>query len=95
MESILSPVVGVANIDDDNGNGKDDWEDNAPDEDNDFSTFTVPADMFNALKSKHSVVLRQHDDGFRIYENGTLKTNSADDFSRCPRQIKGKTWFWK
>lgn len=88
-DTTLPPVVGVANIDDDNGNGKDDWEDNASDEENDFSTFTIPADMFDVLKSKHSLVLRQQDNGFRIYADGTLKTNSADDFFTVPTPEKG------
>ena len=72
-------VYGIANIDDDDGNGTQDWDDSLVDEENDLASFIIPQDYYDDLSKKESLRLRQNSDGFRIYLDGKLKTNSQDD----------------
>ena len=79
-EEGIEPVYGVANIDDDDNNGSQDWADNLIPEEDDLSTLVIPGKLFNKVKNSHSVKLQQNEDGARIYLDGELKTNSADDY---------------
>ena len=73
-------VYGVANIDDDDQNGTQDWDDDLVDEENDLATFVIPQEYYDDLGRKESLRLRQNSDGFRIYLDGKLKSNSEEDF---------------
>lgn len=76
----FAPVYGVANMDDDNENGTVDWEEGLFDTENDTSTLVIPVEYFAQLGKKESLVIRQESDGFKVYVDGTLKMNSAEDF---------------
>ncbi len=78
-ESTVQPIVGIANIDDDNQDGTPDWDGNLSDEENDLSVFEVPTEMRDALGSKDTIRIRQNNNGFRVYVNGDLKSNSEED----------------
>ena len=41
-ESPIDPIVGIANIDDDNQDGRADWDGDVSDAENDFTTFELP-----------------------------------------------------
>ena len=73
-------VYGVANIDDDDGNGTKDWDDDLFDEDNDLASYEIPEAYFELLEEGESLKITQNSDGFRIHLDGDLKTNSEDDF---------------
>lgn len=78
-EEPIEPIVGIANIDDDNQNGTVDWDDDLSDAENDLTTFELPQEMKDAVGGNDSVRIRQNSNGFRIYVNGELKSNSEED----------------
>ena len=76
-----SPTVyGVANVDDDDENGTIDWDDDLSDDDNDLASFEIPQEYFDSLGKGEALRITQNTNGFRIYLDGRLKTNSEDDF---------------
>ena len=75
----IDPIVGIANIDDDNQDGTPDWDGDVSEAENDFTTFELPQEMKDAVRKNDSVRIRQNNNGFRIYVDGVLKSNSEED----------------
>ena len=73
-EAPIEPIVGIANIDDDNQDGRADWDSDVSESENDFTTFELPQEMKDAVGKNNSVRSRQNDNGFRIYIDGVLKS---------------------
>ena len=78
-ETTVPAIIGIANLDDDNQDGRTDWDGDISDDENDLTVFEIPSDMLDALGKKDSLRIRQNNNGFRVYVNGTLKSNSEDD----------------
>ena len=78
-ESPIDPIVGIANIDDDNQDGKVDWDEDLSEAENDITSFELPQDMKDAVGGNNTVRVRQNSNGFRIYVGDTLKSNSEED----------------
>lgn len=78
-ETTVEPVVGIANIDDDNQDGTPDWDGSISDAENDLTVFELPTEIRDALGKDDTLRIRQNENGFRIYADGTLKSNSVDD----------------
>ena len=75
----LSPVYGVPNLDDDNQNGIFDGEEELSADENDLAKLRIPQVFFSNKKDDQKLRIVQNDDGFRIYQNGALKSNSTED----------------
>ena len=75
----IPPIVGVANVDDDNQDGKIDWDGDISPEENDLTHFEIPETIFKSIGKKDTLRIRQYDNGFRIYVDGVLKSNSEGD----------------
>ena len=78
-EAPIEPIIGIANIDDDNQDGTTDWDGELSDAENDLTLFELPQEMKDAVGSNNSVRIRQNNNGFRIYIDGELKSNSEED----------------
>ena len=76
----IEPVYGVANIDDDDGNGKEDWEDVYNDDEDDLSELVISSAHFQALKRGESLRLLHKTNDFRVYLDGDLVMNTDDDY---------------
>ena len=48
-EAPIEPIVGIANIDDDNQDGTTDWDSDVSESENDFTTFELPQEMKDAV----------------------------------------------
>lgn len=73
------PIYGVANSDDDNENGEQDWLEEASSAENDRAELTIPAVFFQNKRKNDILRLTQNDDGIKLYLEGTLKSNSSGD----------------
>ena len=75
----LSPVYGVPNLDDDNNNGIFDANEERSSSENDLATLRIPQVFFSNKQEEQKLRMIQNDDGFRVYQNGELKSNSTED----------------
>ena len=73
-EEVLAPVIGVPNLDDDDENGKTDWQDQQPVGDNDVGTFALPAWYVEQLQAGERVelALAGEVDSVRFWQGGVV-----------------------
>ena len=74
----FAPIYGIMNNDDDNNSGEEDYIEELANE-NDLSSLVIPEEFFSLRRKNQDLRIFQNQDGIRIYVDGTLKSNSADD----------------
>ena len=72
-------LPGVANLDDDNGNGAPDWDDAGAADDNDLSTFTVPPAIMDSLGDGDSLSLELvvAQGAIRVWQDGAIALDDS------------------
>ena len=83
MEVAVADIVGIPNLDDDNGNDRADWEDESIDEDDDVVTVSFVEGTFPRLGNGHSMrfTLRGDRDDIRVWHAGRVVLGNTDEES--------------
>jgi hypothetical protein len=79
----FSLVPGVPNLDDDDGDGKPDWESSVADGDNEFAEFVLPAGLLANLTDGASVTLTLGGDtaNIRVWQDGEIILPDGDSLT--------------
>ena len=75
----FSPLYGIPNVDDDDQDGLSDWEGSLNSQEDDLETLDIDSAYWNSLGDGEKLTLSQNSEGFRVYKDGELITNSEGD----------------
>ncbi len=78
---VFDDVFGIPNLDDDDGNGDEDWDDDNLEEENDRVPFVVSQALIDEMEEGQSIqlTLAGDVDEIRIYQNGSLRLGDGAD----------------